>query len=547
MKTARTLILSSAAGLIALSGAQAADLPVKAKAVEYVRVCSLYGAGFFYIPGSDTCIKLGGYLRADVTFNGGAHGAPAWNGDIGQQNRYANYFVARSRMALTVDTRTATEYGVVRTFGQADIQFTTLGGSTFNPNSLATNLGNNPQLLDTAGNGYVAVEFVFIQFAGFTFGKSASAYATPWQGFPGNINSSLLGGHNTDTGVNNIQYTAEFGNGVSASIGLDDPTVWDRTSVGYLALFPATAATPTALATNPTSSVNAVGIPSNAYAGVHAPDIVGRIRVDQAWGLFQLSAAAHEVNGSYNTLGAGAVPTALSEISGHPESKWGGAVMAALQIKNIPTGAGDDIKLDVSYAKGATKYVIATSGTSPNFAMFGDSGFGYQSVGFGATTDGVYFPGAAGTGGIALTTAWGVRGAFNHNWNPNWSTSLFGSYSAVRYDGGANDNLLGAGTSTAKGAYCAAFNVSHPGQALVGNAAGSYTCNPDFNVSQLGVVTRWTPVKNLTFSGEVQWFHLDQKMSGSSVFTATPPKPNALYEFKDQDTVLLQFRAQRNF
>ena len=55
-----------------MSGAQAADLPVKAKAVEYVRICSLYGAGFFYIPGTDTCIKLGGYLRADATFNGGA-------------------------------------------------------------------------------------------------------------------------------------------------------------------------------------------------------------------------------------------------------------------------------------------------------------------------------------------------------------------------------------------------------------------------------------------------------------------------------------------
>ena len=72
MITARTLILGSAAGLIAMSGAQAADLPVKAKAVEYVRICSLYGAGFFYIPGTDTCIKIGGYLRADTTFNGGA-------------------------------------------------------------------------------------------------------------------------------------------------------------------------------------------------------------------------------------------------------------------------------------------------------------------------------------------------------------------------------------------------------------------------------------------------------------------------------------------
>ena len=96
-------------------------------------------------------------------------------------------------------------------------------------------------------------------------------------------------------------------------------------------------------------------------------------------------------------------------------------------------------------------------------------------------------------------------------------------------------------------AYCAAFAASHPGQALSGNAAGAYTCNPDFNVSQLGANLRWTPVKNLTFTGEVQWFHLDQKMSGSSVFAATAPKPSALYQFKDQDTVLPQVRAQRNF
>ena len=73
MKLVKSLMLGSAAGLIAMSGAQAADLPVKAKAVEYVKVCSLYGAGFFYIPGTDTCIKLGGYLRVDTTFNGGIY------------------------------------------------------------------------------------------------------------------------------------------------------------------------------------------------------------------------------------------------------------------------------------------------------------------------------------------------------------------------------------------------------------------------------------------------------------------------------------------
>src|SRR5256886_7620699 len=207
MKMVKSLILGSAAGLVAMSGAQAADLPVKAKAVEYVRICSLYGAGFFYIPGTDTCIKLGGYLRADTTFNGGAHGAPAWNSDLGQQNRYRDYFVSRSRMAITVDTRTATEYGVVRTFGQGDFQFNNF--ATGNPSGLAAFPAGASNALNTAGGGYVAVEMVFIQFAGFTFGKSASAFATPWNGYPGNNNSYLMGGPDYVTGVNNIQYTAQ--------------------------------------------------------------------------------------------------------------------------------------------------------------------------------------------------------------------------------------------------------------------------------------------------------------------------------------------------
>src|SRR6201995_4213710 len=116
MKTVKSLVLGSAAALVAMSGAQAADLPVKAKAVEYVKVCSLYGAGFWYIPGTDTCIKIGGYMRIDSTFNGGIYDQPAWSGDLGQRNRYFDDFNSRSRFALQIDTRTATQYGVVRTF-----------------------------------------------------------------------------------------------------------------------------------------------------------------------------------------------------------------------------------------------------------------------------------------------------------------------------------------------------------------------------------------------------------------------------------------------
>ena len=538
MKMVKSLILGSAAGLVAMSGAQAADLPVKAKPVEYVRICSLYGAGFFYIPGTDTCIKLGGYLRVDTTFNGSIYDQPAWSGDLGQHNRYADYFAARSRLALTVDTRTATEYGVVRTFGQMDLNFSTQGNNTANPNSISSALpvAGTTALLNNVGEGYVGVEMAFIQFAGFTFGKSASAYATPWHGYPGNNTSFLLGGHDSVTGVNNIQYSAQFGNGVSGTIGLDDSIVYNRTPL-----------------VNLSTGLGSTFTAANAYGGDWAPDVVGNIRVDQAWGLFQVSAAAHYVNGSYNNLTApstttaaalglvglqtvpAGAPNALSEISGHPSGKWGGSAMVALQIKNIPWGAGDDIKMDASYAKGDTKNVIATSAATPSFALFGSgtAGFSYRSVGFGSVTDGVWAPTGLAVpfadNSIHLTTAYGFRGAYNHNWDPYWSSSLFGSWSAVRYD---NVTILNA---------CAAFSraASAP--------SADFVCNPNFNVSQLGFVTRWTPVKNLTFSTEFMWFHLDQNLAGSAVLAVAAPLPIARYEFKDQDAYSLNVRVQRNF
>jgi hypothetical protein len=522
--TIATALLGSAVTFMVLDTVQAADLPIKAKAVEYVRICSLYGAGFWYIPGTDTCIKIGGYLRVNSTFNGNIYNGPAWSGDLGQGNRFGDRINSRSRMGLTVDTRTATEYGVVRTFAFGGFQFNNF--STSNPTVLgapaSTLAGLSGSLLNSPGGGYVEVEFVFLQFAGFTFGKSASAYATPWHGYPGNNGAFLIGGHDTVTGVDNIQYSAQFGNGVSATVGLDDPTVFNRTPLYNLAL-----------------GVGANGFGTNAYGGWHMPDVVGNIRIDQTWGLFQISGAVHEVDGSYNLLGAGAIPltgaTAVTDsiLSGHPETKYGGSVMAALNIKNIPTGENDDIKMDASRAKGDTKNVISTSAASPSFAMLGGvpGQFGPDnSYGFGATSDGVYLPVAfGGDGAIHLTESFGFRAGFNHNWDAYWSSGFFGAAGWVRYDG------------TAKAEYCAAFGASHPGMSV------TYTCDPNFNAGMVGMVTRWTPIKNLTFSGEVLWFRLHQNFNGFSTFSPGAPQPVQALSFHDQDTVAFDVRVQRNF
>ena len=64
----KSLLLGSAAAMVAVSGAQAADaIVVEPEPVEYVRVCDAYGTGYFFIPGTERCIRFSGFVRASVT------------------------------------------------------------------------------------------------------------------------------------------------------------------------------------------------------------------------------------------------------------------------------------------------------------------------------------------------------------------------------------------------------------------------------------------------------------------------------------------------
>ena len=66
----KALLLGSAAALIAVSGAHAADaVDAEPEPVDHVRVCDMYGAGFFYIPGTETCLKINGFVRAQYNYS----------------------------------------------------------------------------------------------------------------------------------------------------------------------------------------------------------------------------------------------------------------------------------------------------------------------------------------------------------------------------------------------------------------------------------------------------------------------------------------------
>ncbi len=512
MNLVKSLLLGSAAGLVAVSGAQAADLPVKAKAVEYVKICSLYGAGFYYIPGTDTCIKLGGYMRVETALATNSHYDTANAGVAGAKNRLSNDYNARSREDFNIDTRTATEYGVVRTF--FDATFTWSSGGYTGAGTTATNGSTAYSGSNAAGSGSgqiaggnLGVYYAFIQFAGFTMGKAVSQFSAPWTNYPANNFDGLPGGGGWVTGVNQFTYTAEFGQGISAALSAQDAVAYGQTNVWNV------------------SGATAAGLATGAYGandigGSRSPDLIGMVRVDQAWGLFQASFAAHDNHAGY--YGA-------TETTGYPADKWGWAAQLALSIKNIPTGAGDSLSIQGVYTNGASRYNFNDlMGTT--YAMYGGSGIGaYQSLGIGGLSDSVFVAGS----GQELTTTYGFRGGYTHNWDPYWNTALYGAWAAVRYN------------NTAKGYICGTFA---PTLALSTGVAG---CNPDFNYGVVGVITRWTPVKNLTFSADLAYTMLDQKYASGSTVTLPAQsgvaKPAATYELKDQNAVTLLLRAQRNW
>ncbi|KQY40611.1 porin [Rhizobium sp. Root483D2] len=104
--TIKTLLFSSCAALVISTGAHAADAIVAAEPepMEYVRVCDAFGKGFFYIPGTETCLKIGGYVRFDSNVGENPYSGESQGWD------------AFTRGTIVLDARSETEYGALRSF-----------------------------------------------------------------------------------------------------------------------------------------------------------------------------------------------------------------------------------------------------------------------------------------------------------------------------------------------------------------------------------------------------------------------------------------------
>lgn len=359
------LVLGTAAGALAVTGAQAADLPVAVEPVEYVRICDAFGTGFFFIPGTETCLRVRGRIRADYNIyidfdeNDGIQDSDGFDDTDDRGYRF------RARGYVRLDSRTATEFGLLRTYLDLFATANSLSRGGDGPG-----IGNAGQSDDSFAT--VEIDSAFIQFGGLTFGRTATFY-----GYSGGIytpEQSLDLGNNTGQ-VNVVAYTFAFGNGFSASIALEDNTE-HREGIGAVD-------NTFALGTG-----TAFFADDSRYGGAQIPDIVGNVRIDQGWGSAQVMAAGHYVNGiefgTFTGPNGGTIPIRNSDES------YGFAVGAGVEV-NVPFGNGTSVGIQGGYAHGALDYIadgpVGSGAVDAVFDASGDLELGdFFSVAGGFTT-----------------------------------------------------------------------------------------------------------------------------------------------------------------
>ncbi|RVA89441.1 porin, partial [Mesorhizobium sp. M7A.F.Ca.US.006.04.2.1] len=254
----KSLLFGSAAALIAVSGGRAADAVVVAEPepAEYVKICDVYGAGYFYIPGTETCLRIGGYVRYDVgvgdagSFDGVNH-VPDSMGEDDHSTYWKN-----ARFNLKTWTGQETELGTLKTYTETRFNF----GNSFGDyaNQATTNDSRNNW---QARNTGITLNFAWIQIGGLRVGKDDPAFDT-FIGYAGNvINDTIVPYGGFDSNV--VQYYFDLGNGLSGVVSLEEGS----------------------------GSAGPTGVPPFAYISSgydtidsYVPHVVGGVKYTQGWG-----------------------------------------------------------------------------------------------------------------------------------------------------------------------------------------------------------------------------------------------------------------------
>ncbi|MCJ2011623.1 porin, partial [Methylobacterium sp. J-076] len=473
---------------------------------EFVRVCSAYGAGFFYIPGTDTCLRLSGRARFEYGYQ-----APLSRGQ--GNGDYSGY---RGLARINIDARTQTGYGTLRAFLRIEAASRT-GIPTLHSGTQIRTANAFPGTgIDQFGRveQYFNTDKAFVQFAGLTAGRASSFfdfYAHDFEFIGGTSGSDVYS-------TNLLAYTATLGNGFSATLSMEDPS-FRRTPI-YSPTSAAGAAvgnTSTQIFGQANSLVPAVlGVDVNGKPigfgftdGIQRnrmPDFVGVLRYDQPWGSAQLSAAVHEINagnvitqgGFLGTNSAGTGLNATNAVTARTQSEYGWAVQGGLKVNAPFIAPGDAFYLQGAYAEGAQMY----TGNGSYNGAYAINPTSIQGASFNQNfSDATINPF---TNQLQLSTSFSVVGSFLHYWSPEWRSAVFASY---------GENTFGAGARAAQGAYfgftpAAGANIGSTALAALGPGTPGtrfYALNGalrDTYMLYAGANLIWSPVKDLDIGVE---------------------------------------------
>jgi hypothetical protein len=541
-------------------------MPVRA-AVQYVKICNLYGDGFYYLPGTSICVKIGGYARGEYgylgganmtneAFNGGTAVSAGGNGIFGNTgaNGYNTRwdgadFVMRARAYISMDSRQQTEFGVLRTYVNIGLNY---DSPTVNPFVFSGNRA-------------------FVQFAGFTFGLAQSFF--DFYSVPASSYWGIIASDTGDGGWKVAGYTAAFGNGITSTLSMEEPRrigiVNTNLNANDFALFGA--ACNSNVVSTPSSFTGAslgAAFPAGGCdtVKIRFPDMVWNMRIDQVWGSAQVMFAAHDASAAYYystsataagigfpnvtnggvncPVSASGAPSAGvifggpagtpigSVICGHPADKLGWAAGAGFRI-NVPNTNGSYFQMQYTHTLGATRYMFQTQ-TGHYTELNGGT------LGFGWLTDGIVnnF-----TGGVDLTKVDGINAAFDYHWTPKFWTSLYGTWARIRYDDIANVSM------------CSNQIVNSTGTGITPVWNGRLTpfnCSNNWSIWQLG--SRWQ--YNLTPAMYVGVDVLYQKLNVAdqgSIVTLNPggtastaAQQNVPYQVANQDNWGFRLRVHRD-
>jgi hypothetical protein len=523
MTLIKSLLLGSAAGIVAVAAAQAADLPTrKAAPVEYVKVCNVGGITGWTLPGSDTCVKFSGYMTAHFI---GGNISNAYNSAAGitslQEAAIDPFAPAHLNQILMVEggdgtptifngsaapvtldgvtyapgapitgpgsttalklpnqqnaifNRNAIGWNIRANFG-FDLASNTAYGPLIGHFDLNSDLGNG---FDSPGGSFTYVNTGYVTWAGITAGKAQSFYS--FIGGGDNWNNFFSPDRKGFNEPNLLAYTASFGGGFTATISAEAQGTEGSSGGG----------------TNFTGGYgpnNAGGFPAVAgpttFGGQRWPDIVGALHVKQGWGEAQVSGVIHNVNvrdyGYYQTDTCGLSGIAICDAQ---QGKVGWGIDAGVKY-NLPSfGAGDDVVITGSYTRNAVWY----SGIPD--AMNGENG---QVNGNGQPmilADSYFNPL---TNQWATPTAWSVSGLLEHHWTPVFYTDLEASVGQLLWSGQNG-------------------SVFVPGTGYVGTGLLS----PHATTWLIGADIGWNPVTNLNFDLELMYQHTEQTAPSGNIGT----------------------------